>query len=379
MAETSDDSVKKRWKCPECGLYFVKKARHLITHSEDKPFACDLCDFRCKWKSGLREHEHRMHSDERPFECSQCDYSTKTKATLNHHYSVKHGVEKSFKCNECDFVAEYRSKLKRHIARKHEDARPFKCSECDYCAPHLRALKEHIGRKHSVDKFFGCEVTGCNFRTGVSSELSRHVRRRHSDRKYACNECDYRSNEPTKLKRHVLGVHRKNKSRKEKQLSEKKRQVKNFTCCCCDFTSLTRTAVWEHEVIHKDEKLFVCKFTSCGYQTQSMDDHKEHRLTHKRRESCHLCNSRFYSKRDLKAHFKYHVDDGHDMQTCSECDGLRNRKRNFTLQGWMREKKDASKTDKLSDGTERQDMKSSENINDLLTATHLSMQDVFLS
>ena len=39
----------------------------------NKPFKCDLCDYRCSQKTNLQNHQ-RMHSGDKPFNCDLCDY-----------------------------------------------------------------------------------------------------------------------------------------------------------------------------------------------------------------------------------------------------------------------------------------------------------------
>ena len=49
---------------------------HLKTHTDEKPFECQECDFKCNQKSNLNNHM-LTRSSEKPFKCMQCDYACK--------------------------------------------------------------------------------------------------------------------------------------------------------------------------------------------------------------------------------------------------------------------------------------------------------------
>ena len=53
--------------CPYCGKVFLHNntqayQRHIIVHTEEKPFQCSLCSFKCNQRSNLRRHEKTIHS-----------------------------------------------------------------------------------------------------------------------------------------------------------------------------------------------------------------------------------------------------------------------------------------------------------------------------
>lgn len=58
--------------CPHCPKRFVNQLRlktHMISHSEDRPFTCEICGFNLKTKIQLIKHHQNRHSDERPLQC----------------------------------------------------------------------------------------------------------------------------------------------------------------------------------------------------------------------------------------------------------------------------------------------------------------------
>ncbi|XP_048002642.1 gastrula zinc finger protein XlCGF57.1-like [Leguminivora glycinivorella] len=85
----------------------------LKTHTDDKPFWCTQCDYKCRRKDQLRSHLI-IHTDEKPFSCSYCDYKCRRKAHLKSHL-MTHTDEKPFSCGYCDYKGRRKEHLKTHL------------------------------------------------------------------------------------------------------------------------------------------------------------------------------------------------------------------------------------------------------------------------
>ncbi|KAA0195467.1 Zinc finger protein [Fasciolopsis buskii] len=88
---------------------------HLLTHTSDRPYACDF---------------------------EGCTYRARTAGRLFQH-KVVHGEGRRFSCDYCDYSATTSSNLRRH-ARIHAGARPYLCPHCDHRTSTLDALKKHV-------------------------------------------------------------------------------------------------------------------------------------------------------------------------------------------------------------------------------------------
>ena len=109
------------------------------THTGQRPFTCDSCDFSSIYKSYLIYHI-RTHTGERPFKCHLSNYSCVyskswllfcTEILLDQAYENTYG-EKPYKCELCDYCSAQKSWLTQHM-RTHTGDKPYNCESCNYC------------------------------------------------------------------------------------------------------------------------------------------------------------------------------------------------------------------------------------------------------
>ena len=159
--------------------HYANFLRHKRTHTGEKPFKCNVCDYSAAQQSALVKHQtQRTHTGEKPFKCNVFDYSAATHCALLKHQRI-HTGEKSFKCNACDYSATEQSHLLKHQIKhtgkkKHLNAKwgitsgkvfvwllwlsdvhfgdiPQKCYLCDYSSVQYMCTKIHF-TTHTGDK-----------------------------------------------------------------------------------------------------------------------------------------------------------------------------------------------------------------------------------
>lgn len=129
--------------------------------------------------------------------CKICDKEFNYPSALKRHM-VSHTDDKSFKCNICENKAYgSQSHLERHIMHTHTKEKNYKCSLCNakfYSHSHL--LRHQ--RSHMKEKPFGCDVCGRRFLEKFN--LSAHMRIHNEEYPYKCGYCDKKFRAPNSLK-----------------------------------------------------------------------------------------------------------------------------------------------------------------------------------
>ena len=71
-----------------------------------------------KVAKNLREHMDSVHLDNKPYACNQCDFRTAYKGHLPEHVKVKH-EKKYITCPYCPHQSGYKGNLDKHIRNVH--------------------------------------------------------------------------------------------------------------------------------------------------------------------------------------------------------------------------------------------------------------------
>ncbi|XP_050421304.1 zinc finger protein 766-like [Adelges cooleyi] len=111
-----------------------------ITHTDVKPFKCDVCEKTFSLLHHLKTHE-RKHTGEKPFKCNVCKKTFGDQSSFKRHERV-HTGEKLVRCNVCEKTFGYQTNLKTH-ERIHTGEKPFKRKVCAKSFSHQANLKRH--------------------------------------------------------------------------------------------------------------------------------------------------------------------------------------------------------------------------------------------
>ncbi|XP_032664985.1 uncharacterized protein LOC116841310 [Odontomachus brunneus] len=117
----SHNRLEGTLECPHCPKRFVNQLRlktHLISHSEERPYTCELCGFNLKTKIQLIKHHQNRHSEERPLQCRHCTWRCKQVSALVCHERT-HTNERPYACSVCRQRFKYLGDKNKH-ERRHE-------------------------------------------------------------------------------------------------------------------------------------------------------------------------------------------------------------------------------------------------------------------
>ena len=145
-----------------------------------------------------------MHNQTADFQCTFCDKAFTQAGTLQRHLQTHTGVL-DFSCAHCDYETNNRRLLNRHVIRNHTHDYPHHCTVCQKGFTQLSHLECHL-KTHTGVRDFAC--AHCNYKTNDRSHLKKHVIAKHThDHPHHCPVCQKGFNIPDRMKKHIASNH----------------------------------------------------------------------------------------------------------------------------------------------------------------------------
>ncbi|XP_055705326.1 zinc finger protein 62 homolog [Phlebotomus papatasi] len=200
-------------------------------------------------------------------------------------------LERKFKCTNCPFAAKTSTNLKLHF-RMHTGIKPYECAVCDKAYAVKKSLINHLFMKHNKNKKKTevCQICGKAFYFVKSLEI--HMRQIHPSQRerYPCFVCG-----KTYASRGTVSTHMKSHIK----------QSGDYPCSKCNKSFDTRAAMLRHlRNIHIEPRKFLCNYESCNFGTISRAVLREHERTHTGEKpfQCNICNTTFAKKISVERH-----------------------------------------------------------------------------
>lgn len=165
------------------------------------------------------------------------------------------------------------------------------CDQSYICSSHLNRHIKTIHKKKEVSERVPCREPTCKSMFTNTSNMNRHFKQAHVIKKpYECSDCHEKFSRKLQLKQHEF----------------QHTGQYPYKCKDCDKGYCSQRAFLKHQTVHKElQKLHKC--LDCSLQFQKWSEFMAHRkIAHADRFECDLCHMKFFSKQNLKHHFKIH-------------------------------------------------------------------------
>ena len=156
--------------------------RHLIIHTGERPYKCQLCTTSYTLLQHLKrhmDHGHGPHSDKKvkrkhKSKCSVCGKEFDSPHELRYHKKT-HNLPKPYKCELCEKKYTKYDDLKQHTLRSHNNTKCFECGVCGLKVVYPSVLKRHM-QTHQNEKQHSCDICGKRFvrRCQLTVHYSKH-------------------------------------------------------------------------------------------------------------------------------------------------------------------------------------------------------------
>lgn len=152
LHEQEKEHSPKKLKCPKCSQIFHSHyllKGHLATSHDFKDYKlpCAVCKKTFIAKSRLDYHVRRVHLKERKFVCQDCGFKAFNGDHLKRHM-VKHSDNRPFECDICKKSFQRKRTLDFH-KRIHTNDKRYVCRICSRAFVQLTSLKLHNKVHHS--------------------------------------------------------------------------------------------------------------------------------------------------------------------------------------------------------------------------------------
>ncbi|VVC98042.1 unnamed protein product [Leptidea sinapis] len=323
------------YKCGGCGEMFhsnESKKIHLrkVHNVVSKSLKCAACEKLFQSQKSLRIHVQRDHLVERNFECSMCDMKFFEKQEMILHM-VKHSGEKLFQCDVCKKSYGRKKTLREHIRSpdntdsRESDNVSGSWNKTGAITINLRGdaqVRDITKHRHNARQFIQLSnATPIRYQASMG---------------FVCCFCYEQFHDPADLKSHTMNDHDdkcKLKFMSGKSISTYivKMDITNLQCKLCaenliDIDALTKHLITVHnKKVYTDVKSYIVPFKfetedlrccMCSQVFSRLKALQEHMNVHMRNYTCEICDAGFLNQKMLKNHMEGHESGSFKCDFC---------------------------------------------------------------
>lgn len=161
--------------CEICGKSLRSKRleSHMLLHTRDSKFSCDICGKVCGTKSDLENH--KLIHGEYNYHCKYCSQKFKQPAPYRVHLRM-HTVENNWMCDICFATFKFQGELKEHCLQEHAliGKNPQQCCICKEMLKSWNSVYKHsVG--HSGVRPHECQLCQKKFKHKSHLEVYRNT------------------------------------------------------------------------------------------------------------------------------------------------------------------------------------------------------------
>uniref|UniRef100_A0A2A4JB14 Protein krueppel n=1 Tax=Heliothis virescens TaxID=7102 RepID=A0A2A4JB14_HELVI len=190
-------------------------------------------------------------------------------------------------CPVCRKAFTSKTWFDKHMKKEHTDHK-YACAHCPKTFSKASLLSDHAA-SHSEERKFACAACGKRFKR--RKQLACHARAHADARPYACDKCSMRFKIKSILKSHMK-VHDGDKQ---------------YLCYFCGWSFAQAGNLEVHMRKHTGEKPFRCN--ECGFRAAVSSNLRRHQRQHQANRTyvCKHCNKGFYDASGLARHVRTHT------------------------------------------------------------------------
>lgn len=292
-ARTRAHTVKQPYQCQICKTRFTRQCNlntHMKKHGGMFAYQCSIC--RRGFESISLGKAHEICCKAKQYECYLCNRKFyQRKSDLFRHMQRWHTGEKPFNCLESHSIVwndTSRANVESIVGESQPMVQQRKTKNLNRRTGSLKK-KRKLNDTLDIAKRFKCDF--CEFSTKWKWILARHTHIHTDERPYQCELCETRFNQQYNLHTHM----------------KTHGEMFPFQCSICRL-GFTQKNPWKlHESCCK-AKQYECFLCNCKFyqRKNNLQMHMQRWHTGEKPFSCSECPQRYFIKKDLTRHMKYH-------------------------------------------------------------------------